>query len=241
MLEKTLGIVLKQIKYGETSIIAQVYTRRWGRIGIMVPGARGSLKNRRAYLFQPLTILEMEVYFKPSRDLQKIKEVKNHSPFMHLTGDPVKSSVALFLSEILNKSLREEEPNEELFDFLDSHIQFLDLADQGIANFHLYFLIRFSRYLGFYPSQPPAQKDLWFDLAHGTFSASPPMHDSFLTPELTSLLIRFLSIQADDLASIEMARRTRIELLEGILSYYYHHLEGLGEIKSHTVLHALFD
>ncbi|MCX6223756.1 MAG: DNA repair protein RecO [Bacteroidia bacterium] len=241
MIEKTLGIVFKQIKYGETSLIAHLYTRRWGRIGIMVPGARSSSKNRKAYLFQPLTILELEVYYKANRDLQKIKEVKNHSPFMHLTGDPVKCSVALFLAEILNKALREEEPNTELFDFLDSHIQFLDIADQGIANFHIYFLLRLSRYLGFNPGIPPDQRDLWFDLTHGTFSTSPPLHDSFLTPQLTALLIRFLLVQASDLASIEIDRHKRIELLEGILSYYYLHLEGLGEIKSHTVLHTLFD
>lgn len=241
MIEKTLGIVLKQIKYGETSIIAHLYTRRWGRIAILVPGARTSSKNRKAYLFQPLTILEMEVYYKAHRELQKIKEVRNHSPFMHLTGDPVKSSVVIFLAEILNKALREEEPNEELFDFLDSHIQFLDLTDQGVANFHIYFLLRLSRHLGFNPEIPPVQDNLWFDLIHGTFATSAPLHDSFLTPELSALLIRFLSVQASGLASIEIDRNTRVELLEGILRFYYRHMEGLGEIKSHTVLHALFD
>jgi len=241
MIEKTLGIVLKQIKFGETSIIAHLYTRRWGRIGILVPGARRSSKNRKAHLFQPLTILELEVYFKANRDLQKIKEVKNHSPFMHLTGDPVKSSVALFLAEILNKTLREEESNEELFDFLDSHIQFLDITDQGIANFHLYFLLRLSRHLGFNPGVPPAKSGLWFDLSIGSFTTIPPLHDAFLTPELTALLIRFLSVQASDLASIIVDRDKRMELLDGILRYYYLHLEGLGEIRSHQVLHALFD
>jgi len=206
-------------------------------------GSRGThlIKKPEGLSFQPLTILELEVYYKPSRDLQKIKEVKNHCPFMHLTGDPVKSSVALFLADLLNKALREEEPNEELFDFLDSHIQFLDLADQGVANFHLYFLLRFSRHLGFNPGVPPAPGDFWFDLELGTFTSTPPLHGSFLRPELTSLLIRFLTVQASDLASIEIDRNRRMELLEGILRYYYLHLEGLGEIKSHTVLHAIFD
>jgi len=241
MIEKTLGIVLKQIKYGETSLIAHLYTRRWGRIGVMVPGARTSSKSRKAHLFQPLTILDLEMYFKPSRTLQNIKEVKNHHPFMHLTGDPVKSSVALFLAEILHKSLREEEPNEELFDFLDTHIQFLDLADQGTANFHLYFLLRLSRHLGFSPEVPPSQEGLWFDLSSGTFSQSPPLHGSFLTPDLTTLLIRFLSVQASDLGTIGIDRARRNELLDGILRYYYLHLEGLAEIKSHKVLHDLFD
>jgi len=160
---------------------------------------------------------------------------------MHLTGDPVKSSVALFLAEILHKSLREEEPNEELFDFLDTHIQFLDLADQGTANFHLYFLLRLTRHLGFSPEVPPPQEGLWFDLSSGTFSQSPPLHGSFLTPDLTTLLIRFLSVQASDLGTIGIDRARRNELLDGILRYYYLHLEGLAEIKSHKVLHDLFD
>lgn len=241
MIEKTLGIVLKQIKYGETSIIAHLYTRRWGRLGILVPGARTSSKNRKAHLFQPLTILELEVYYKASRDLQKIKEVRNHNPFMHLTGDPVKSSVALFLAEILNKALREEEPNEELFDFLDSHIQILDIMDTGVGNFHIYFLLRLSSYLGFNPSLPPDEKDLWFDLSLGTFTPVPPAHDSFLAPGLASLLIPFLTVQASGLASIKIDRQKRNDLLEGILRYYYLHLEGLGEIRSHAVLQALFD
>lgn len=241
MIEKTLGIVLRQIKYGENSLIAHLYTRHWGRIGVMVPGARTSSKNRKSHLFQPLTILELELYFKPGRDLHHIREAKNHCPFMHLTGDPVKSSVALFLSEILYKALREEETNEELFDFLSSHIQFLDLADQGIANFHIYFLLRLSRYLGFNPGIPPDGDNLWFDLSTGAFTSSPPLHGSFLTPEMTDLVIRFLTVQASDLGSIAIDRKTRIELLTGILSYYYLHLEGLGEIRSHIVLHSLFE
>lgn len=241
MIEKTLGIVLKQIKYGETGLIVHLYTRRWGRMGIMVPGARSSSKSRKAHLFQPLTILELDLYLKPGRDLQNIKEVKNHSPFMHLTGDPVKSSVALFLAEVLHKALREEEPNEELFDFLDNHIQLLDVTDQGIGNFHLYFLLRLSRHLGFNPGGPPAEPDLWFDLSLGTFTSTPPLHGSCLRPELTSLLIRFLTIPASEISTVVIDRHKRIELLDGILRYYYLHLEGLGEIKSHKVLHALFD
>jgi len=241
MIERTLGIVLKQIKFGETSLIVHVYTRRWGRIGIMVRGARSSSKSKKASLFQPLTLLELDIYYKANRDLQNIKEVKNRCPFMHITGDPSKSSVALFLAEVLNKALREEEPNEELFDFIDNHIQLLDVIDQGIGNFHLYFLLRLSRHLGFNPGKPPYQPDLWFDLSLGTFSTSPPLHGTCLTPALTSLLIRFLQVQSSELSAIQINRDQRNELLEGILQYFYLHLEGLGEIKSHQVLHTLFD
>jgi DNA repair protein RecO (recombination protein O) len=241
MIEKTLGIVLKQIKYGETGLIAHLYTRRWGRMALMVPGARTSSKNRKAYLFQPLTILDLDVYFKPSREMQNLKEVKNHHPFMHISGDPVKSSVALFLSEILAKALREEESNEDLFDFLESHIQLLDVMDRGVSNFHLYFLLRLSRYLGFQPDLPTGGHEQWFDLALGTFCDSPPLHGMFMGPGLSDLLASFLKVQVSDLPDITANREQRIGLLDGLLRYYYHHLEGLGEIKSHKVLHALFD
>jgi DNA repair protein RecO (recombination protein O) len=241
MIEKSLGIVLRQIKYGDTGLIAHLYTRRWGRIAVMVPGARSSSKSRNAYLFQPLTILDMDVYFKPAREMQNLREVKNHHPFMHISGDPVKSSVALFLGEVLNKALREEEPNEELFDFLDTHIQLLDVMDHGVSNFHLYFLLRLSRYLGFQPDMPSGEAEQWFDLAVGSFSDAPPLHGMYLGPDLTGLLGALLTVQVSGLGEITANRDQRVALLDGILRYYYHHLEGLGEIKSHKVLHALFD
>ncbi|MFH0761550.1 MAG: DNA repair protein RecO [Bacteroidota bacterium] len=240
MIEKTLGIVLSQIKFGETSLIVHLYTRRWGRMGILVPGARTSSKNRKTHLFQPLTILELEVYYKSSRDLQKIKEARNHSPFVHMTGDPVKSSVALFLSEVLNKTLREETPNEDLFDFLSYHIQYLDVADHSVANFHIYFLIRLARYFGFNPGLPDGDRR-WLELLSGVFLPDKPQQGQALPPDMTSQLVAFMQIPVSEIASINLNRHQRQELLDGILRFYMHHLEGIGEIRSHLILQALFD
>lgn len=240
MLDKTLGIVLHQIKYGESSLIVHLYTRRWGRLGILIPGARGSSKHRKSYLYQPLTLLELEVYHKANRELQKIKEARNYAPFTHLVSDPVKSTVALFLADVLYRVLKEEESNPELFDFISFHLQYLDLADQGIPNFHIYFLIRLTKYLGFYPEVPPARLPSWFSLESGTFLEIQPGSGSFLDPVLTSLLIRFLQVQAADLHTILLDRTRRMALLEALLNYYHFHLEGLGEIRSHQVLAALF-
>jgi DNA repair protein RecO (recombination protein O) len=240
MIEKTLGIVLNQIKFGDTSLIVHLFTRKWGRMGILVPGARTSSKNRKAHLFQPLTILELEVYYKAGRDLQKIKEARNHSPFMNLTGDPVRGSVALFLADILNHTLKEETPNEELFDFLSYHIQYLDITDQGVANFHLFFLIRLSRYFGFNPGLPPGD-GFWFDIPAGQYSDFKPVHGVALDPELTGIMARINSINVSDLGSLQLNRTQRREMLDGLISFYHHHLEGLGEIRSYPVLQALFD
>ncbi len=240
MIEKTLGIVLSQIKFGDTSLIVHLYTRQWGRMGILVPGARASSKNRKTHLFQPLTILELEVYYKASRDLQKIKEARNHSPFVHMTGDPVKSSVALFLSEVLNKTLREEAPNEELFDFLSYHIQYLDVTDQPVANFHLFFLIRLARYFGFNPGIPDGD-GRWLELLSGVFLPDKPPEGQALPPDMTSQLVAFMQIQISELATINLNRYQRQELLDGVLRFYRHHLEGIGEIRSHLILQSLFD
>ncbi len=240
MLEKTLGIVLHQIKYGESSLIVHLYTRRWGRMGILIPGARGNSKNRKAYLYQPLTLLELDVYFKGNRELQKIREARNHLPLVHLVADPVKSSIALFLAEVLHKALREEEANTDLFDFLTDHIRFLDLTEEGIANFHLYFLVRLSRFLGFYPESPPQGNPCWFSLESGTFHIDKPVKGPSVDPDLGRLLSRFMKIQPGELSTIQLSRIQRMEFLEVLLRYYHYHLEGLGEIRSHQVLAALF-
>ena len=240
MLEKTLGIVLHQIKFGESSLIVHLYTRRWGRLGLLVPGARGSSKNRKTHLLQPLTLLELEVYHKPNRELQKIKEARNHSPYVHLVSDPVKSTIALFLADVLYRVLREEESNPEMFDFISFNLQFLDLADQGTSNFHIYFLIRLTKYLGFYPDTPPAGQPAWFSLESGTFTESRPAGGSFLDAGMTELLVQFLQVQAGELHTIGLDRARRMAMLEALLRYYRFHLEGLGEIRSHQVLAALF-
>ena len=240
MIEKTLGIVLGQIKFGDTSLIVHLYTSQWGRMAILVPGARTSSKNRKAHLFQPLTLLELEVYHKPGRDLQKIREARNHHPFMHLTGDPVKSSIALFLADILHKTLREESPNSDLFEFLLHHIQYLDMADTGVANFHLYFLLKLSRYFGFNPGVPEGEV-WWFDIPAGQFTPTKPVHGNCLDPALTGILIQLNQSAVQDLGSLTLNRHQRNEVLSGLLRYYQHHMEGLGEIRSHTVLKAIFE
>jgi DNA repair protein RecO (recombination protein O) len=240
MIEKTLGIVLSQIKFGDTSLIVHLYTQRWGRMGILVPGARTSSKGKKAHLFQPLTILELEVYYKAGRDLQKIKEARNHSPFMNLTGDPVKSSVALFLADVLNHALKEETPNSDLFDFLSYHIQYLDIADQGISNFHLFFLLRLSRYFGFNPGLPD-KEGAWFDIPAGQYTQHRPVHGISMDPPQAALLAQINSVNIADLGSLQMSRLQRRQLLDSLLSFYHHHLDGLGELRSYPVLQALFD
>lgn len=241
MLEKVEGIVLNQIKYGDSSLILHLYTKEHGRMGLMIPGARSRSKKRMSHLYQPLTFLEMEVYFKGNRDLQKAKEIRSSLPFESIPFHPVKTTVALFLADILNKALKEEESNPDLFDYLTSSIQYFDLAASGYANFHLYFMINLSRHLGFYPHDNRDEEGMFFDLETGSFSVSEPLHGSFLQPPSAKILHQFLALPISELSLISMNRQSRNELLEGLIRYYHLHLDGLQEIKSHEILQTLFE
>ena len=151
MLYKVRGVVLHHIRYRESSAIVHIYTDQFGRQTFMAHSIRGKKAKFRSNLLQPLTLLELEMYHKEKREIQQLKEIHNYIPYTSIPVDPYKSSQAMFLSEILYKVLREEEPNPDLYDFLEHGLQFLDVADQHTVNFHLLFLVQLTRYLGFYP------------------------------------------------------------------------------------------
>jgi len=143
MIYKTRGIVLHHIKYAETSVIATIYTEQFGRQSYMINGVRGKKSRIKANVLQPLYLLNMEVYHKTTRDLQRVKELQHAYIFNSLPYDLKKSTLALFIAEILYQTLREQEPNPELFNYLYHSIQMLDIKNEGLTTFHIYFLLYF--------------------------------------------------------------------------------------------------
>lgn len=241
MLHKLRGIVLHHINYGETSIILHLYTDKKGRVSVIIPGAKGKKKNKRIGLYHNLSILDLEVYFKESRDLQQIKEAKAVIPLAGITSDPVKSTVSLFLSEVLYRTIREEEANSDLFSFLENAIMYFNIADSGIANFHLYMMVHLTRFLGFFPMDNHQSDEDWFNLRAGRFSSFPPESPSRLKQDSSALLAKLLRSNLEEVNSIRLNRDQRNELLKGMLDYYNLHLDGMGEIKSYGVLKEIFN
>ncbi|MCK7537534.1 MAG: DNA repair protein RecO C-terminal domain-containing protein [Marinilabiliales bacterium] len=125
--------------------------------------------------------------------MQSVKEVRNAFVFSAIPYDLRKSSVALFIAEILYKTIREQEANYELFEYLFHTIQMLDLKPDGISNFHLYFLIQLTKYLGFYPANSYSEINPYFDLQNGSFVAIKPMHNLYLNPELSEILSKHIT------------------------------------------------
>lgn len=240
MIQKTRGIVLHHIKYSETSVIATIYTEKFGRQSFLIKGVRSKKATVKANILQPLFLLDLEVYYKSSRDLQSVKEVRNAFVFSTIPYDLRKSSVALFIAEILYKTIREQEANYELFEYLFHTIQMLDLKQDGISNFHLYFLIQLTKYLGFFPANSCSEINSYFDLQNGSFVAIKPMHNLYLKPELSEILSNILPFSENQHAELVINYIQRTNLLEKIIDYYCLHNEGLTNVKSLAVLKEVF-
>src|SRR5437016_3948145 len=153
MLHKTRGIVFRVTDFGETSVVAQVYTELFGLQGYLINSVRKKNALVRQNILHPLSLVDLVVYNKERKGLHRIAEIRSNPVLQNIPIDVLKTSVALFLDEVLCNSLKEEEPNQQLFDFLFHSIQILDMQSPVNSNFHLYFLIQLSRYLGFYPTE----------------------------------------------------------------------------------------
>ena len=240
MLSKTRGLVLNTIKYTDNSVISHIYTEHFGRQSFMISGTRGKTSSARINLLQHLSILEMEVYFKQTRDLQKTKEIRLHENFSSIPYNPVKNAVALFVAEVMYRTLQEQESNFPLFSYLLNAIKILDLSEKGYANFHLIFLTGLTRYLGFFPQDNYSRSKEFFDIENAGFTSPQPSHPYFIPPPASRYLYDIMKCSFEDMDNLKFSSDMRNILVTGILDYYRFHIPGMGTIKSFAVLKELF-
>jgi DNA repair protein RecO (recombination protein O) len=240
MLATTKGIVLHQIKYGDTSLICQVYTEDYGRKSFMFKGIRSKKSKIHSNILQSLFMINIEAYFKEGKDICLVKEASATKIFTHFPYDIKKSSQAIFMSEVLNKCLREEESNRVLFSFISNSIEYFDLMETGSANFHIFFLVKLSKHLGFYPSRKLNSEETVFDMKEGIYKDHIPGHSDFIDPLNSGLLDEIISKNYDQLSGLELNQEMRNELLDFVLKFYSIHIEGITHIKSYKILRELF-
>jgi DNA repair protein RecO (recombination protein O) len=231
MLHKTRGVALSYIRYRESSIIVKIYTELFGIQSYIVNGVRSSnAKTNRIALFQPLTLLDLVVYHKAKNDtVHRISEMKCYKPFDSLPYNVTKSSLALFITEILGKTLQEEEANEPLFHFIEQSVMYLDHADSGFENFHIQFLLQLASFLGFGIEN---LHDLEREIKSHHF---PQMADAIELNATEQLLLNGYGIP------VEMDRVRRVSILEKVLFFYKIHIVGLGEVRSLEVLREVLN
>jgi DNA repair protein RecO (recombination protein O) len=236
LLVKTKAIVISSLKYQEKSLIVKCFTQSEGLKSYFVRDAFSSRKsNQKIAYFQPLTILEIEAIHKNKGTLENFKEIKIATPFQSIYSDIYKSTIAMFISEILHHSIHEEEKNEALFTFLETALNWLD-THNDIANFHLILLLEITKYFGFYPDISQLE-NTFFEMKEGVFSPfqavnSLSEHESDLLKKLIEL--RFES----DKKTFHSSERQII--LKILVEYYGFHLEGFKKPKSLEVLREVF-
>lgn len=242
MIQQTKGIVLRSIKYGETSLICSIFTRDHGVQSYLVQGVRTSKsRQNKAGLLQPATLLDLIVYQKASGNLQRIKEMQPDYIYHSLHEEVIKNSVALFSVELLLKLLPEHAPLPELYDFARSYFERLDrLPLASVANFPLYFAIQCGRYLGYDIRGRFSQETPHLNLHDGAFTHHTPMTRPFVSEEEAKAMDALLNAsQIEDLLQVEMNATMRFNLLDWQLGFLLQHTQHLGTIKSLAVLRAI--
>ncbi|OBX26088.1 DNA replication and repair protein RecO [Gelidibacter algens] len=239
MLVKTNAIVLSKIKYGDHDVIVKCYTKNRGVVSYLL---RGILKSKRsnskiAY-YQPLSQLEIEENYKANHSLHFITDVKLSVPYHSMHTNILKGAIVMFLSEVLASTLKEEESNLSLYEFLETTLQWLD-HETDFANFHLLFLLELSKHLGFYPDISQLNYP-YFNLSTGSFELKPQTQYT-ISGENLMLLKQLLGIKFDELNTIKMGSQQRQSLLNSLLFYFELHLSDFKKPKSLQVLNQVFN
>jgi len=240
MLVSTEGIVLHFIKYGESSVIVTIFTRDFGRQSYLVNSAHSKKSQNKASLLQPLYLVDIVAYQKQSRELHRIKELRSNHVYQNLPFEITKSSIAIFLAEVLYKSINEQESYPEMYDFIKSSLLYFDLMETGSANFHLWFLFRLTEYLGFLPDTSRVGFEGWLDIKKGAVVHFQPSHPFYANKEATEYLIKLSALKIHEIGGFEIPRRMRDALISVLIDYYQLHFDDLGEIKSLNVLREVF-
>lgn len=236
MLHKTRGIVLKTTDYAESSVIVQVFTEKFGLQSYIINGVKKPKAKISRNMLQPLHLLDMVVYHKNTGGIQRISELKNAPLLQTIPYDIVKSSIVLFLNEVIYKTVKQQTADKNLFDFLFSSVEFLDHQTEGLANFHLLFLLNLSRYLGFYPDRYLSSEADYFDLKNGTFQRYKPDGLQYISPPYTQLFSGLLQSGFSGAAALKISNEDRRHLITKLLDYYALHTENFANIRSHEVL-----
>lgn len=229
MLHKTRGIVINYIRYRETSIITKIYTEKFGVQSYIENGVRSSKGKNRIALFQPLSLLDLVLYHDDKKEIHRISEIRTGFPFKTLPYDVYKSSIGMFLNEVLNKTLKETNENIPLFEFLYHSLIFLDETEQHFENFHLIFLLKYSFFLGFSPQDAD---EILMQLKEAKMLIP---FDSDYKALLNQM------IMADYQTPLLMSRAARNHVLEAIILFYQLHVEDFGEVKSLQVLREVLN
>jgi DNA repair protein RecO (recombination protein O) len=240
MLLTTRGIVFRTIKYGETSVITDIFTEDKGLHTFIAGGVRKAKTQMPFNLFQPMMTVEVVAYFKEGPNaISRLKEVRTSEVYRDIPFNIRKGAIALFMAEICRKSIQEVEENRGLFDFLLENLRWLDQTTEPIANLHLHFLLQLSGFLGFQPQAESEGRELFFDLQEGTISPHRPVHGHYMEPDRTATMIALLEAPLEQCHAISLTRPERKNLLQDLLRFYAVHIPAFSDVQTPDILEMI--
>ena len=236
MVVKTQGIVLKTIKYQENHLIANVYTLAEGQKSFLIRGYFSTRARRRHSYFQPLSVIDLVFFQKENQSLHKVNESRVAYLHQSIQSDPVKLSLGLTIVEVFYDTVKEENPNHELFHFLKEIILSLDQSEKNLVHIFIYFLVRLSAYLGFLPlDNSDASPKVWLDIPHGRIL---PAKEK---PSQAAFVIRqFLQTDLNGAQQIYFERNVKREMIRSLFEYYRHHVTGFKYPQTLKVFAEIF-
>lgn len=239
-LHKTKGIVLRTVKYGETSVIVTIFTELFGIQSYLLNGVRASSKKGtgKANMFQPAAILDLVVYHNELKQLNRIKEFRWSIIYQHILTDIPKNAVALFMVELLTKCLKQPESNPDLFHFVEDCFLYLDNSSGTVtANLPLFFALHLPVHFGFRIADNYSGENHYLDLLEGSFTEVQPHHPHFLEEKQAAVTSQLLKVmQPEELDDIKLNHEFRRQLLHRYETYYTLHIQDFGTMKSLPVL-----
>lgn len=236
MLHKTRGVVLKTTMYSESSVVVKIFTEKFGIQSYLINGVKKPKAKISMNILQPLHLLEMVVYHKATVQMQRVSEARPSPVFRTIPYHVIKNTIVQFLNEVFYKSVHQQNTDEHLFDFVYNAMSWFDETDTPNVNFHLAFLLKLTRFLGFAPHFESRIDQIYFDLQEGEFTSLPPIHPYFIDKIDADYLNKLFYCSFEKLNEIEINNAKRRFLLDKILVYYTLHTASFGQIKSHQIL-----
>ena len=233
MLDKTEGIVLKTVKYSESSVIATIFTKKFGSLSFIVQGLRSTKNKQKGNLIQSGNILQLEIYLKEQRNLNRIKEYS--TAYIYTNANFIKQSILIFCIELISKCVKEHEVNERLYDYVSFFLIELDKDEHSIENKPLYFLLETASILGFELSMQNILNGKYFNLERGKFEDVPTSTQSNLNENETLLLKKLIAVYYDK-NELKFNSTERKILLEKLILYFRWHIPDFTDLKSPSVL-----
>src|SRR5215207_5654991 len=240
MLHKTKGIVLRSVKFGETSLVETMFTETLGVQSYLVNGVRTATKKgtAKANLFQPSAILDLVAYHNDFKNLQRLKEFRWGYLYRHILSDIRKNAVALFMIELLTKCLKQPEAHAELFYFTEDALHHLDEANDTVtANFPLFYALHLAVFYGFRVRDEYSATTHYMDLQEGSFTEVQPKHPHYLQDREAAAVSHILKImQPAELEQLTLNQDTRRRITHAIEEYYTLHIPDFGSMRTLPVL-----